>query len=100
MKSFIVSTLYSKSVKVPEYNMQLSSDGAGGSCGQSVPLLTRGHQVTVLQRVSSAQEVLRYRVSDTTRGSPRHDLNIRIPAEKYYYRPLTSILWRPGVDGM
>ena len=72
-----VLALDPESVKVPQHDVYLGLDTAGGPGGQPVPLPAAGHQVSVLQSVASAQEVLRDRVSEVTARPPRDNLATR-----------------------
>ena len=72
------SAFNSKSVKISENDVDLSLDSSRGPSGQSVSLLAVGDQVSVLESVSTSEEVLRDGVSDTAGGSPRHYLHMMI----------------------
>ena len=69
-----LSTLDPESVKVPEHDVYLGLDSAGGPCCQPVALPAAADQVRVPQGVAPAQEVLGDRVPEVTAGPPGDNL--------------------------
>ena len=69
-----LSTLDPESVKVPEHDVYLGLDSAGGPCCQPVALPAAADQVGVPQGVAPAQEVLGDRVPEVTAGPPGDNL--------------------------